>query len=443
MIACARRCRFMAADTIRAKRHKQWGFAKLTPEEEIWQRCLSPEVYAPAIKCPVLLLNASNDFHGWFDFGPQVLAKVQGETRAAWTPNANHHIAQEQGVDLPAWMDWQLRGGPAVPRSPKVSIDLDAEGFPQCHVVGDEQDVARIDVFYAMGDHAPPNRFWRKVEAVRKDGEWQAAIPVVNVSQPVHAFANAYYKRPVCVSSTAVCTVVPGQLGAARAELRWSDRLTIPGGWRYLGATPIPAWSAQYLKPPAADDPGALQPNEAVFDGKIPLNAATNFLADPQFAPRAGDDLSFPYRWQVEVWSDGRARVAEIDAGGAHLSLCIETGRGGKVERKNSTCRYDSFRPMTGRHQPIGTASIHCNLMEPPSRPLRLENLPGTRRWATRPKNLTMRGWWLKMDGRSWLFDCHSILLACEARDVAEYCPWLSDPGFGRERCGAATRGVG
>ena len=197
-----------------SQEREQLGFAKLTPEEEIWQRCLSPESYAPAIKCPVLLLNASNDFHGWFDFGPQVLAKVQGETRAAWTPNANHHIAQEQGIDLPAWMDWQLRGGPALPRSPKVSIVLDAEGLPQCHVVGDAEDVARIDVFYAMGDHAPPNRFWRKVEAVRKDGEWQAAVPVVNVSQPVHAFANAYYKRPVCVSS-AVCTVVPGQLGAA------------------------------------------------------------------------------------------------------------------------------------------------------------------------------------------------------------------------------------
>ena len=49
----------------------------------------------------------------------------------------------------------------------------------------------------------------------------------------------------------------------------------------------------EYLKPPAANDPGALRPNDAVFDGKIPLNAATNFLADPQFAPRAGDDLSF------------------------------------------------------------------------------------------------------------------------------------------------------
>jgi dienelactone hydrolase len=284
------------------RRKAVWGWGDLSPELSLWQQAVSSEAHAPYIRCPIMLLNATNDFHGWMDNGPEILGAVPTTTRVAYSPNWNHHITAREGVNLPAWMDWQLRDGPAFPAAPTVEVALDADGVPSAVVDADATEpIERIEVYYALGDQAPPNRFWRRVEA-RFDGHtWRAALPVMHVWQRAWTFANVYYMRPLCLSSN-LLPFVPGQLGPARSTLDHSALLTVPLAWRYGSAHTDPSIERTYVLPPRdAEDAGALRLNAELFGPRVTLRASSNYLADPQFAGRPGTWLVFDYQGRFDA----------------------------------------------------------------------------------------------------------------------------------------------
>ena len=45
--------------------------------------------------------SGTNDFHGKMDWAYQSFAAMKAPWRAAFTPLYNHHVAQEEGADLP------------------------------------------------------------------------------------------------------------------------------------------------------------------------------------------------------------------------------------------------------------------------------------------------------------------------------------------------------
>lgn len=182
-----------------------------------WRRTMAPESYAPLVKCPVLFLDATNDQHGKMDWSYRTLALVPTEVRQAFTPRYRHHIAAEQGLDLPLWMDAHLKDGEPFPRSPLAEVRLAPDGIPRLVLRPDlSKPVRRVDLFDAIENRNPKNRYWRSVDS-RRDGEtWTASLPVLDTKQPLFAFANVLYESGVCLSSNLVA-VVPDDLGAARA----------------------------------------------------------------------------------------------------------------------------------------------------------------------------------------------------------------------------------
>ena len=82
---------------------------------KLWRNTMESESYARLVKCPVLFLDATNDQHGNMDRSFQTLSRVPTEVRWAFTPRYRHHIAAEQGADLPLWMDAYLKRREAVP----------------------------------------------------------------------------------------------------------------------------------------------------------------------------------------------------------------------------------------------------------------------------------------------------------------------------------------
>ncbi len=213
---------------------------ELSPDAALYQQTLSPEAHAPYITCPILLLNATNDFHGLMDNGYEILGSVRGPTRVAFTPRYNHHIAPEQATDVERWMDWQLKGKEGFPKSPGVQIGLTGDGVPQARVQADEPaHVKRVDIYYALGDRIPQARFWRKVGAARHGDRWEASLPVMDTWETLRAFANVTYESGVCLS-TNLRRVIPGQLGKARSTLSWTslvdDCREGPENWVYVGA---------------------------------------------------------------------------------------------------------------------------------------------------------------------------------------------------------------
>ncbi len=186
-------------------------------ETSLWRCAMEPESYAQLVRCPILFLDATNDQHGKMDWSFRTLLFVPTEVRQAFTPRYRHHIAAEQGINLPLWMDTLLKDGAPFPTSPQAEVSLAADGVPQLIVRPDvSQPIRRVELFNALENANPKNRYWRSAGGRRVGNDWIAGTPVFDVKKPLFAFANVTYESGVCLSSNLV-TVVPATLGAAKA----------------------------------------------------------------------------------------------------------------------------------------------------------------------------------------------------------------------------------
>jgi len=187
------------------------------PATILWRKTMEPEAYAPLITQPLLLLDASNDHHGKMDWAYQTLASVKAPWHVAFTPYYRHHIEEEQGVDLPLFMDACLRNGPAWPKTPDLKITLDQAGVPQATFRPDTtQTIKKVEIYYAVHNEDPINRYWRPAASNHVDQTWTAALPISNTHDRLFAFANVVYDSGLCLTSN-FQVVVPADLGSAQA----------------------------------------------------------------------------------------------------------------------------------------------------------------------------------------------------------------------------------
>ena len=286
-------------------RRERFGFGKLTDDLKLYKQTLSPEAHAPLIKMPVLFLNSTNDFHGPMDFAFDTLGAVKGPVRWAFTPRTNHHIAPREGVDLPMWMDWQLRGYPAWPKSPVVNLNVDAQGIPQATVyVDDHDDVKSVELFYSLGDRLPAARYWRSVELSETTAGLQYSTPIKNLDEPLLAFANVTYQSGVTLSSN-MPTVLPRDLPATpsspvRATLEWTPELADALGkfdnWFFTAGSTDPTRKINYLVTETDDGGPYLTHDPELLPHGGPVQFSTHIVGDPQHIGRPGDALVFEYR---------------------------------------------------------------------------------------------------------------------------------------------------
>jgi dienelactone hydrolase len=256
----------------------------------IWRRAMEPESYARLVRCPVLFLDATNDQHGKMDWAYRTLALVPTEVRQAFTPRYRHHIAAEQGADLPLWMDAHLRGGEAFPRSPVAEVRLGAVGVPRLVIRPDlSKPIRRVDLFNAVENWNPKNRYWRSTIGHRDGQTWTASLPVHDTKQPLFAFANVLYESGVSLSSNLV-TVMPGDLGAAKAtEVLTSlvgDFSTGTDGWITSSPATDPVPPVRSLLRAASGPGGA--PGIVVTQA-IPI--LTHKIGDPRWRGPKGASL--------------------------------------------------------------------------------------------------------------------------------------------------------
>ena len=274
---------------------ERWGFGKLTPELALFQRVVSPEAHAPYVACPVLHLNASNDFHGWLDRSYDILSATAGPNWQAITPHQNHHIAAAQGKNLPAWIDAQLKDGPPFPASPMLELRLTPGGIPQAVVASAGAAVDSVEVYYSLSDKPSPNRFWRGVRAIPDGASQRAELPVVDAWQLMSAFANVHYTSGVCLTSN-MATRVPGTLGKARATLRSGEPIEpriLADSWFYARGYTDPNLAATFVKiEETVDRPFVVSQDPQVFGDVIAIDLSSHAIGDPQFAPPEGADLA-------------------------------------------------------------------------------------------------------------------------------------------------------
>lgn len=222
---------------------------RVTGDVDLFRRTISFESYAPRIRCPVLHRSATNDFHGWMDDVYRTNALIPGQPlRYSWTPHFNHRLSPEVAVTMPLWLDHFLKGGPALPETPRADLVLRTDdGAPRLTIRPDGRwPVARCAIYYSI-DPDPRARFWRSATAVREGDVFTASLPLESITRPVFAFGNVHHALPEPVSMRAlpgngdlvreVClsselrTASPAELDAAGVRARpASGRSGSPSG---------------------------------------------------------------------------------------------------------------------------------------------------------------------------------------------------------------------
>ncbi len=271
---------------------------------KLWRNTMESESYARLVKCPVLFLDATNDQHGNMDRSFQTLAQVPAEVRWAFTPRYRHHIAAEQGADLPLWMDAHLKHGEPFPKSPVAEVRLGTDNVPLLIVKPDgSQSIRRVDLFYAVENRNPKNRHWRSATGRRDQKAWIAELSISDPRRPLFAFANVLYTSGVCLSTNLV-SVIPSELGHAkvtdRPSLLIDDFATGTDGWVTSSPATDPIPPVPDLLTSAVGPEG-----KAGITVTRPIALTTHKLGDPKWRGPENAKLQF----QVHVRAPKALRV--------------------------------------------------------------------------------------------------------------------------------------
>jgi hypothetical protein len=254
----------------------------------------------------VLWLSPTNDFHAHIDaMAWNWRGLPDDRLRFSISPHLNHRHVDEHAVTEWLWFDQHLRNAAfTLPQTPGIDLQLEtAGGVPRVVVTPDRsQPVRRVDVYYAIDPHAL-TRFWRDATAVEVDDRWQADCPVMNLDEPIIAFANVVYDAPEAYRAASQMTdnglaggfVISSRLrSAAPAALRAAgvqatdrpDRVVDDGtrGWHdwyrlNWGHPPLWAATTRKLKDPKWRGPdGARLAFEIICerDNELVLTFTTN-----------------------------------------------------------------------------------------------------------------------------------------------------------------------
>jgi len=172
---------------------------RIKGDVELFRRTMSFESYAPRIQCPVLHRSATNDFHGWMDDVYRTNELIKNHpVRYSWVPHMNHQLRPEVAVTMPLWFDYFLKGGPALPATPRSELHLKStDAVPMLRVTPDAQTlpIARVEIYYSI-DADPRARFWRSAEVIQEGESHVGKLPLHSHDRPLFAFANVYHKLP-------------------------------------------------------------------------------------------------------------------------------------------------------------------------------------------------------------------------------------------------------
>ena len=223
--------------------------------------CVSDNAYIPRITCPILWLSPTNDFHAHIDNMAWNWRNLPDDrTRFSISPHLNHRHTEEHSITEYQWFEQHLKGADfKMPRTPGFTLEA-ADGIPRVTVTPDDtRPVLRVDIYYSHDPHAL-TRFWRDAEAVNTGKQWSAACPVMDLGQPLFAFANVHYETPPPYGpgpfaiSSRVLSVAPAKLQATRVKATDKPERLIDDGargwhdWYLLNWGHPPLWTATTRK---------------------------------------------------------------------------------------------------------------------------------------------------------------------------------------------------
>ncbi len=321
------------------------GISDRDNDSKIFETTIGDDVSLSHIKCPIIFLSPSNDFHGRIGDLPRAIDEIQTESwRVTCSPHRSHQDTGEYEVASLLWFDEHLRGRFAFPETPATKLQFDGDsGTPSITIHADtSREVKAVDVFYTQHGKEPElasdrdstvHRFWRHAATTASDDNWTATLPLVTIEKPLWVYANVtygldeavmgagYYYRIYAADSFVVSSLIekvsPDQLNASGATATLKPSLMIESfadGWQQEWfTTEVEAWPRsthklfdQQFRAPASDARLAWQvrcdrPNKlvvlidehaALVDIKQTRHWQDIELSSSDFRNHAGDPLA-------------------------------------------------------------------------------------------------------------------------------------------------------
>lgn len=165
------------------------------PNPELFALTNDRAAYWPHIACPVLILNASNDFHGIMERTFEGARSLPHDAwQASYLLHYNHSLGPEQWVLIDRWFDHHLKGtGSPLPPRPASTLEVgeDTAAFTVTPSALDR--IASVEILYSH-DPNPRSRFWKTAAAEKTDaGAWATAVPL-RPQLPLFVFAQCTYR---------------------------------------------------------------------------------------------------------------------------------------------------------------------------------------------------------------------------------------------------------
>lgn len=166
---------------------------------ELYRKTMDASAYWPLVKCPVMFITSSNDFHSTFERIYQSMALLKhNDWRVTTNIHQNHGPGPEQWVMLNQWFNQYLKGiEQNIPVTPPSTFRVAGNEATFKVTPADQFRLAATEVYYSY-DPNSRTRFWMKAAAERLEDSWSVTLPV-HEQLPLYVFAMCRYRLPKSV----------------------------------------------------------------------------------------------------------------------------------------------------------------------------------------------------------------------------------------------------
>jgi dienelactone hydrolase len=268
---------------------------------DLYIRTIDAQSYWPDITCPLLFLQAANDYNAPFDLVTKAMAlqPTNVPQQLAIAPHFNHRTEEASYAARVLWMKSHLAGTFDFPKRAVSQIDFsNPDGIPRLRVWPDESTtnpLVRVDITYGL-ERDSRLRFWRDTQAVLTNGYWEAPCPIYDLDEMFVAHGVVIYDAggpiplPVGHSSTTrhfaiaseVITIYPPGLetnGVQETEVKVREIDDFTRGlkdWYAFNDDNTQLWEFFTRK---VRDPSWRGPDGGALEVKVVTTAAANWIS--------------------------------------------------------------------------------------------------------------------------------------------------------------------
>jgi outer membrane protein assembly factor BamB/dienelactone hydrolase len=170
--------------------------AQVTANLELYAKTVDPGAYWPLVKCPVMFISSSNDFHAALDRVYRSMALLKHKSwRVSTNIHENHGPGPEQWVLLNRWFNLHLKRVPQrIPVTPPSTLTV--TGREATFTVTPEDrnnELLETEIYYSYDPNSRA-RFWMRADADQDAAgrSWIARM-AVHENLPLYVFAICRY----------------------------------------------------------------------------------------------------------------------------------------------------------------------------------------------------------------------------------------------------------